>query len=57
MRKYVIAGNWKMYKTNIEAKQLAEAIKGKTSSIEKTRIIVCPPATALSICPQCRVFR
>ena len=48
MRKFVIAGNWKMYKTNTEAKQLAEAIKSKTSMIEKTQIIVCPPATALS---------
>jgi triosephosphate isomerase len=48
MRKYVIAGNWKMYKTNSEAKQLAEAIKGKTSSIQKAQIIICPPATALS---------
>jgi triosephosphate isomerase len=48
MRKFVIAGNWKMYKTNSEAIQLAEAIKGKTTSINNTRIIVCPPATALS---------
>ena len=37
-----------MYKTNTEAKQLAEAIKSKTSMIEKTQIIVCPPATAVS---------
>ena len=48
MRKYVIAGNWKMYKTNSEAIQLAEAIKGKTSSIQKTQMIICPPVTALS---------
>jgi triosephosphate isomerase len=48
MRKFVIAGNWKMYKTNTESEQLAEAIKGKTTSIEKTQIIVCPPATALT---------
>jgi triosephosphate isomerase len=48
MRKYVIAGNWKMYKTNSEAEQLAEAIKGKTASITKTQIIICPPATALA---------
>ena len=48
MRKYVIAGNWKMYKTNPEARQLAEAIKGKNSSVKKTGIVICPPATALS---------
>ena len=48
MRKYVIAGNWKMHKTNAEAVQLAEAIKGKTTSIQKTQMIICPPATALT---------
>jgi triosephosphate isomerase len=48
MRKFVIAGNWKMHKTNTEAEQLAEAIKGKTTSIEKTQMIICPPATALT---------
>jgi triosephosphate isomerase len=48
MRKFVIAGNWKMYKTNSEAEQLAEALKSKTISIEKTQMIICPPATALT---------
>jgi triosephosphate isomerase len=28
--------------------QLAEAIKGKTTSIQKTQMIICPPATALT---------
>ncbi len=37
-----------MYKTNAEAEQLVTALKGKTSSIEKAGMIVCPPATALS---------
>lgn len=59
MRKFVIAGNWKMYKTNAEAKQLTKAIKGKTTSIEKTQIIICPPATALetvsSIVKDCEI--
>lgn len=48
MRKYIIAGNWKMHKTNTEAVQLAEAIKGKTTSIQKTQMIICPPTTALT---------
>jgi len=48
MRKFIIAGNWKMYKTNTEAIQLASALKSKTSSIEKAGMIVCPPATALT---------
>ena len=48
MRKYVIAGNWKMYKTNQEARQLSEAIKSKNAAIQKTQIVICPPASALS---------
>jgi triosephosphate isomerase len=49
MRTKVIAGNWKMYKTNPEAKQLVETLKSKTEGIKKTRIIVCPPAPALAL--------
>ena len=48
MRKYVIAGNWKMFKTNTEARQLSEAIKSKNAAVKKTGIVICPPATALS---------
>jgi triosephosphate isomerase len=48
MRSMVIAGNWKMYKTNREAIQLVKAVKTKIRSIKKTKVIVCPPATALS---------
>jgi triosephosphate isomerase len=47
MRAKVIAGNWKMHKSNSDARVLAEAIRDKTSKIKKTKIIVCPPATAL----------
>ena len=48
-RNYVIAGNWKMYKTNSEALQLANQIKIKTTDIKKTKMVICPPATALSV--------
>ena len=48
MRKIVIAGNWKMYKTNSEALQLANQIKINTTAIKKTGIIICPPFTALA---------
>jgi triosephosphate isomerase len=48
MRKKVIAGNWKMFKTNTEAVRLVKAIKSKVTRIKNTKIIVCPPATALS---------
>lgn len=49
MRKKVIAGNWKMYKTNSEAKDLVEGLINNTKEIVKTKMIVCPPFTALSV--------
>jgi triosephosphate isomerase len=48
MRYKVIAGNWKMFKTNREAIQLAKAIKSRIKNLKKTKIIIFPPATALS---------
>lgn len=48
-RSIVIAGNWKMHKTNSEALQLANQIRMKTTDITKTRMIICPPFTALSV--------
>ncbi len=48
-RKIVIAGNWKMHKTNSEAQQLANQIRMKTTDINKTGIIICPPYTALTL--------
>ncbi|MBN2709127.1 MAG: triose-phosphate isomerase [Calditrichaceae bacterium] len=47
-RKIVIAGNWKLHKTNQEALQLANQIKIKNTHIKKAGIIICPPFTALS---------
>jgi len=47
-RKFVIAGNWKMHKTNSEALQLANQIRMKTTDIRRTGMIVCPPFTALA---------
>ncbi len=47
-RKTIIAGNWKMYKTNVEALQLANQVKIKTKDIRHTGIIICPPFTALA---------
>lgn len=47
-RSIVIAGNWKMHKTNSEALQLANQIRMKTTDIQKTRMIICPPFTALA---------
>jgi triosephosphate isomerase len=47
-RKMIIAGNWKMHKTNSEALQLANQIKMKTTDIKHTGMIMCPPFTALA---------
>ncbi len=49
MRNIVIAGNWKMFKTNSEAKELVEGLINNTKDIIKTKMIVCPPFTALSL--------
>jgi triosephosphate isomerase len=48
MRKAVIAGNWKMHKTNGEARLLARAIKAGTSDVSHCEIVMAPPFTALA---------
>lgn len=50
MRKKIIAGNWKMYKTNSEAVSLVKQLKNKLAKkpLKKTTVIVCPPFTALT---------
>jgi triosephosphate isomerase len=47
MRRPVIAGNWKMYKTIGEAVDLVNGIKRAVYNIEEADIVVCPPFTAL----------
>lgn len=47
MRKPVIAGNWKMYKTPSEARDLVEALKPLLAGQEKVEAVICPPFTAL----------
>ena len=48
MRKPIIAGNWKMYKTLEEAKQFAEEVKGLAPDPEKTDAVICSPAPFLA---------
>ncbi len=48
MRQIIIAGNWKMNKTNPEAKELAQALVDKVGSTENPKVIICPPYTALT---------
>ena len=44
----LIAGNWKMYKTNSEAEEFAVNLKVLIAKISKgVEVMVCPPATAI----------
>jgi len=50
MRKTIIAGNWKMYKTIPQAIELANGLKRELFELEPEAIdiVLCPPFTALS---------
>jgi len=50
MRKPIIAGNWKMYKTIFQAIELANGLKRELFKLspEQIDIVLCPPYTALS---------
>jgi triosephosphate isomerase len=48
MRKTIIAGNWKMYKTLKEGQELAVALRRELFEIENVDIIICPPYTLLA---------
>jgi triosephosphate isomerase len=47
MRKSIIAGNWKMNKTNQEAIELVSELKDRVIGVEDVEIILCPPFTSL----------
>ncbi len=47
MRRPVIAGNWKMYKTQEEARSFFQALKPLVARSEHCEIVVAPPFTAL----------
>lgn len=48
MRTPIVASNWKMNKTSQEAGKLASSLKDKLDKIDKVKIVLCPPFTALS---------
>ncbi|MDP2043942.1 MAG: triose-phosphate isomerase, partial [Candidatus Omnitrophota bacterium] len=48
MRKTIIAGNWKMYKTLKDGQELAVALRRELFKIEDVDIVVCPPYTLLA---------
>lgn len=47
MRTPIIAGNWKMHKTVVEAVDLVEALLAGLPETNDREIVVCPPYTAL----------
>ncbi len=47
MRKILIAGNWKMYKTIPEAINTVNSIKAGLHKVSDVEIVVCPPFTAM----------
>jgi len=47
MRKPIIAGNWKMFKTTGEARDLVRQLKGALADVDAVEIVVGPPFTAL----------
>ena len=47
-RKPVIAGNWKMYKTQQEAREFFAAFKPLVAGATHCEIIVAPPFTAIA---------
>jgi triosephosphate isomerase len=48
MRKPLIAGNWKMYKTSDQAVKLTAGIKATLKDFESVDVVLCPPFTVLS---------
>jgi triosephosphate isomerase len=50
LRRPVIAGNWKMYKTGAEARAFFEQFQPLVASASHCDIIVAPPFTALRVC-------
>src|SRR5690349_6556416 len=50
LRKPVIAGNWKMYKTQEEARDFFAKFKPLVAAAKNCEIVVAPPFTAIAAC-------
>lgn len=48
MRKRIIAGNWKMYKTISEAKDFVIEVKDRLPETDQVDAVICPPSLYLS---------
>jgi triosephosphate isomerase len=50
VRKIIIAGNWKMYKTQEESLEFVQAFKSKVEETDEAReLVLCAPFTALGV--------
>lgn len=49
-RKPVIAGNWKMYKTQAEAVETIKSLRDTVDDVERVEVVVCPTFTCLAAC-------
>jgi len=49
MRRPIIAGNWKMHKTHLEAMHFVESLRNRLEprDYERVEVVLCPPFTAL----------
>ncbi len=47
MRKPLLAGNWKMYKTVSDARALAHGLRTKLNGLSDREVLVCPPFTSI----------
>lgn len=52
MRKPLVAGNWKMYKTPTETEEFIKAFLPLIQNQERAEIAICPPYTSLYIAHQ-----
>lgn len=52
MRRPIIAGNWKMFKTLSEARDLVSGLIKNLNGLEEVEVVLCPPFTALSAVAQ-----
>ena len=48
MKKKIVAGNWKMNKTNKEAVELIGALKPLVADVKGVEVVICAPFTVLS---------
>ncbi|HCR18952.1 MAG TPA: triose-phosphate isomerase, partial [Candidatus Latescibacteria bacterium] len=48
MRRFIVAGNWKMNKTVEDAKTLAREVVDQVAGVENVDVVLCPTYTSLS---------